>query len=308
MQSGPQAVAQKTGHSKARFADPQGQRGFIPAILEWRQASTIGLLEQEMLSAGDNRRFLGNVVFLLVAVSTILLFGAQKPSKNPRPYEFFARRGTNFWQRVYTEERSVRVFSPSRDKVIVAEYDPNPPEWPQMRVHVEAFGKKFSTSIGKQVNCEVLWAPDSKAFFVSYSEGGLVGFYRTEVYYVEENGLRRTEPTNQVEDEASSWMKRFKCDPREDFREPPNLVGISWLGDSTRLLLAAQIATHSVCDSYGTFRAYQIELPEGTVTKQYDQIQAKRKFWNEMGFELRAAQDSCVRNPKSCEIPSNHGR
>lgn len=44
------------------------------------------------------------------------------------------------------------------------------------------------------MNAEVKWSPDSKAFFLTYSDGGSVGSYHVKVVYVLEAGIRIVEP------------------------------------------------------------------------------------------------------------------
>jgi hypothetical protein len=120
------------------------------------------------------------------------------------------------------------------------------------------------------------------------------------VHYVDENGIRTIEPTKQV-------TRAFLSHPRRCFEsEDPNIGGIMWIDDSSKLLVAAETLPHSNCDGLGTFRAYDIKLPSGEILKSYGQLDAKKEFWNHLGQELRGADDDCVRNPKSCEIPQLH--
>ena len=229
-----------------------------------------------------------------MALATPLSIESQPAKK----HEFFARKGVNFWQRIFAGMNEIRVPSPDGLHAIVAERKDDG----EMLVHVLVRGKRIDTYIGSQVNCEVGWAPDSKAFFVTYSEGGLVGFYSVDVYYIESSRLRVLRTGKHVEKDYWVWMKPIAC----GWPDGPNIVAIKWIEDSSRLLVAAQIPPHSVCDSFGTFKVYEIALPDARIVKRYEQIEAKKLFWQDMGFELRAANDECIRNPKSCQIAGNH--
>jgi hypothetical protein len=150
------------------------------------------------------------------------------------------------------------------------------------------------------VGPEVLWAPDSNAFAETYSSEGAVGLFHVLIYNIRPNGLTITEPTNSV-------TKEFLSHPRRCFfPENPNIAAIEWINGSSELLVAAETLPHSNCDDMGTFRAYIIQLPSGNIVKEYNQLQAKKLFWRHLGEELRAADDDCVRNPKSCWIPQLH--
>lgn len=103
----------------------------------------------------------------------------------------------------------------------------------------------------------------------------------------------------------TDFLKHYpKCfDP-----EIPNLAGISWINGSKNLLIAAQILPHSNCDMMGTYSVYEIQLPSGKIIKKYTQLEAKKRFWNLLGPELRNADDECFTKPGSCQIPMLHGK
>jgi hypothetical protein len=162
-------------------------------------------------------------------------------------------------------------------------------------VFVEAFGHEFSTTIGDYVNAEVGWSPDSAAFFLTYSDGGNIGTYHIQIFYVTVSGLRMIEPMKD---------RRRLLTPNCFEPEWANVAAIKWTGsDSSSLLIAAEVPPHSSCASMGTFRAFEIGLPGGNVLAEYDQIAAKKSFWRDLGVELRNADDTCIRNPERCVPP-----
>lgn len=160
-------------------------------------------------------------------------------------------------------------------------------------------GKRIRLFEG-DVDPEVLWSPDSKAFAETYSDGGAVGTFHVIIYYVEKNQLRTIEPTAAV-------TKEFLSHPRVCFEpEDPNIGAIKWIKDSSEILVAAETLPHSNCDNLGTFRAYIIRLPSGDILGSYGQIEAKKLFWKHLGVELRNADDECILKPGSCDIPQLH--
>jgi hypothetical protein len=161
-------------------------------------------------------------------------------------------------------------------------------------VELAANGTSYST-IGYWVNGEAAWAPDSKAFFITYSDGGNVGTYHVKIFYMTDSDPRVVEP---IPDGSTLFQ------PRCFSPEPPNVGAIKWMGGSSRsLLIAVEVPPHSSCASMGTFEAFEIELPSGKVISHYNQLTAKKLFKSDLGDELLGADDSCIRKPQSCVPP-----
>ena len=163
-------------------------------------------------------------------------------------------------------------------------------------VTVRAKGREYTTDIGAWVNAEAAWSPDSKAFFVTYSDGGNVGTYHVEIFYVESTGLRIVEPVPSGE--------KLLVPTCYGGTETPNVGAIKWMGkDASRLLIAVEVPPHSSCASMGTFKAFEIAIPDGSVLASYGQLQAKKRFRQELGAELLGANDVCVQKPEECDPP-----
>ncbi len=72
------------------------------------------------------------------------------------------------------------------------------------------------------------------------------------------------------------------------------------------MILVAEIMLHSNCDSFGTFKAYEVDWRARRITRTFDQIEAKRLFGRSMGIELRNAPNECIRSPRRCWVSTNH--
>jgi hypothetical protein len=167
-----------------------------------------------------------------------------------------------------------------------------------MLLTVAASTKHFKAKVQGSVGSELAWSPDSKAFFLTYSDAGLDGEYFTVVFYVSGRGLRKVNPSLVVK-------RAFGHAVCSGGPIPANVVGVAWMEGSHRLLIAAQVPPLSICDSYNTFKVFELALPTVTVAKSYGQIAAKQSFWSFLGRELRDAPDKCVTDPKSCQVPDN---
>ncbi len=200
---------------------------------------------------------------------------------------------------VWTKEcrQGYSIWSPDKSKRILIQCDG---KREYSRIEVQAFNKKFDTEIGLMVNSEVAWAPDSKSFFVTYSEGGNVGTYQIQVYRFHDGKMDVILPAKRVlADAIRNYPMCFD-------KGTPNLGAIAWTKNSEQLLVAAEVLPHSNCDNMGTFTAYEIRVPSGEILRKVDQIETKRLFKEHLGTELRNAVDSCFSNPKECLIPQLH--
>lgn len=189
--------------------------------------------------------------------------------------------------------------SPDGRNAVAVTFGSSKRESYKLLLSVRAGHTRITREAGQGIGGEILWSPDSKAFFLTSSDEGANGRFRTRLYLVGAYGVRLVDVNRVIE---AAFGQPVAC----GWPERPNVVAVAWLGSSTRLLVAAQILNHSNCDSFGTFKLYEIALPGVTIVKSYDQISAKRRYGVELGQELLAARDDCVRRPNSCWVPSNH--
>jgi hypothetical protein len=162
--------------------------------------------------------------------------------------------------------------------------------WPY-RVWLTRNGKNYALRFGTYVESEVAWSPDSRAFFVTYSDGGAIGTFHVLVYRVDNNGVHKSEP-------ISNREKSFRPDCITG--DYPNIGAIQWGEDSSTLIIAVEVPPHSGCVDMGTFKAFEISLADGKHLKEYDQLEAKRVFAKTLGVELQNADDGSSSKPKSC--------
>jgi len=208
----------------------------------------------------------------------------------------FSANAVSLWDLNVPQRRT--LISPDHLKRIVV-YERAKGNPTSEEVFITVGGKRIQLFAG-QVDPEVLWSPDSKAFADTYSDAGAVGTFHVVIYYVEKDRLRAIEPTAKV-------SKEFLSHPRACFEpEDPNIGAIKWIKNSSEILVAAETLPHSNCDNMGTFRAYAIRLPTGDIVKSYGQIEAKKLFWKYLGVELRGADDDCILKPGSCYVPQLH--
>jgi hypothetical protein len=146
---------------------------------------------------------------------------------------------------------------------------------------------------------EISWSSDSKAFFVTQTEGGGGMGYRTYVFFVDENSVKKVDVSRPVE-LAHGYSKQ--C----EIKIYPNVVAIAWLEGSSRLLLAAETVPVSICKCAGAFKAYEVKLPENTIIQTFSQSETKRLFPRLLGCELRDAEGKCSIDPVDQRLKTNN--
>jgi hypothetical protein len=153
-----------------------------------------------------------------------------------------------------------------------------------IRYTVIVGSRRFSTQLPGW-NAEISWSPDSSAFAVTETEGGGGIGCEAYIFRIREQGLQEINLSPLV---AKAFGSPAKC----EVPVAPNIAFISWL-DSRRVLVAAEVVPASICKCMGMFAAYEISLPEASITHRYSQSEAKKKFWSLLGCELRDADDGC---------------
>ena len=185
-----------------------------------------------------------------------------------------------------------------RRKVSIRVTDDNASDFPS-EIRVKTPNGSLLGQINFGLNAQVLWSPDSKAFAITGSSDGGNGQYHTDVFLLRPGKLVKVPLTGLIE---RAFGHPVKC----AWPESPNVVAVRWLKDSKALLVAAQIINHSNCDSNGTFKGFAVDTQTAQVIRSYGQLDVKRLFPGDLGPWLKDAEDSCITDPKSCYVSTDH--
>ena len=213
----------------------------------------------------------------LLLVATIAALAQEKTSCDlSGPHTLFSRRAS-------TIERG-DIKSPDGRKVLSVTR-----VWKPLQsdgsVHftVKSGGKSYSTHLAG-FDAEISWAPDSSAFAVTQTEGGGGVGVRVYIFYVGTDGLRKLAISAPVEKAFNAYLK---C----EVPALPNTGFVTWLAGAQRVLVAAEVVPVSICGCSGSFKLYELHLPDLRIVKTYDQDLAKKRFADVLGCELRDAED-----------------
>ena len=209
----------------------------------------------------------------------------------------YSRQAVDLWSHVAGNSQPFKVLSPDKRSLVQARYIEDQDE--KVLLDVSGAIGSIEVDIGHGVDSELLWSPDSESFFVTTSDQGANGSYRLIV-------VGRFGDKLVSRDLTSLIYRQFGHPVRCGWPEAPNVGGITWLGQTRHILVAAEIVAHSNCDSYGTFKAYEVDPARMQVIRSYGQLETKQKFGKFLGDELKNAPDECIRDPKSCYVPVNH--
>lgn len=210
----------------------------------------------------------------------------------------FGRNAVSIWERLFVRGANGRTLlvSPNGHSRLRARQILATGEVEEDRLLIDLSGAvgRHDIPLIAGVGAEAIWNPGADAVLLSASGGGLNGMY--DLLLIDRRGVRNLAP---------AIRRRFGHPVRCDYPEPPNVAGIDWLPNGN-LLAAAETVHHSICDSFGTFKAYEVDPARMRIVREYDQIEAKRRFRALLGWELVDAPDRCVRRPADCRVADGY--
>jgi hypothetical protein len=132
-----------------------------------------------------------------------------------------------------------------------------------------------------------------------------MGGYHALLVSFRDGAVRVSEPTKEIDRDFFAYFKRLGLTCmgglESKFGIGTNFYPIRWF-DSSHALIAVEIVSHDICDCFGSFRAYKVDLPSGKILQAFDQAQVKKEFAAELGRYLAGApNDNWDHDPKSCE-------
>jgi hypothetical protein len=111
-----------------------------------------------------------------------------------------------------------------------------------------------SRSIGIDSLSEILWAPDSKAFAITSSDGGWVGTWTVTVHW---RDGRTTNP-------SKAALQRFKREFPMCPDEFPNVAAVGWAQSSRNLRVLVEMPCRSSCPQMCKFRGFVVDSNQRT--------------------------------------------
>jgi hypothetical protein len=115
----------------------------------------------------------------------------------------------------------------------------------------------------------IKWAPDSKAFFIMWSNGGMVGGYDVRVFTVDGDTVTSV-PTLRLA--KKDFERRHYCRARGN-----NYYALQWVDGSNALDVMTEVYPTSDCGKdLGHDEGYRVDTRHGTILKRYTLAELKQ--------------------------------
>ena len=127
---------------------------------------------------------------------------------------------------------------------------------------------------------EVLWAPDSLAFVVNASDGGVVGTWDAYLYSVADGAEPTARDLRRLVESQTQGIARCTTD------EVLNLGAIGWREKSRELLVLAEVPPHSSCQNPGAIFGFRVSVQDWKVLERIPETQVRSAWAQFLGPRL----------------------
>lgn len=221
----------------------------------------------------------------------------------PRKPAIWARRATTFTRichaGAYRECKPTTIPAPDGKGTVEVHYFKSGESLLASLTVKAPGGKARTTKIEGEDwgDVELLWASDSKAFFVNGAAGGYYGGW-VYVYILEDQDLEPRPFNDAVQRDMVVQFPPCKADGHEDFcadieKNPSSISvnGIAWVKGSSALIVMAEIPCSGtyggiMCQVLG----YELAVPSGEILRRIDAKHFKAEWQTSMAFKFRVPE------------------
>ncbi len=150
------------------------------------------------------------------------------------------------------------------------------------KLRMPAGTKNFSLETWREFG----WAPDSKTFYLTHSEGASTG-YSVDVYRLDQGRISRLPHIDRlVRKDFNRHHSCWERTPRGWVGNDPNVAGVLWVKDSTELLLVAEVPPIGICEDSEYFGGYSISITSGEIVARYSPRELMTRWGKILGERL----------------------
>jgi len=195
------------------------------------------------------------------------------------------------------ECKPLKIFSPDRKSFVQISYVPNPrdPSLERVTLTVVREGKLLgSADPPGTVEDEILWAPDSKAFFINGNNNANTD-YHLIVYRLEKAGVTVFKPaTDALQDMVHSFppcrAKNAMDNCKARASDPGGYIGIAgldWIEGSSAVVVMAEVSESSeVGGILGQVLGYELEVSTGRILRRMEPKEFARRWQHSMAWKF----------------------
>jgi hypothetical protein len=189
--------------------------------------------------------------------------------------------------------KSVRVPSPDGKNVIEIRYRAAK-DTRLAYLHVtQSNGATHDVEAPGDTTDEILWAPDSRAFFVNGGENAYSGFF-VQVYRLGESQPRIVKVTRQAQADMVKMFPPCKAAKHDEVickrteKDPEfNISGVGWSNGSTSIRLFAEVPCSS---AYGGIMCqvagYEVQVSDGRILHKLSPHEIKTEWQKSMAWRV----------------------
>jgi len=148
-------------------------------------------------------------------------------------------------------------------------------------VRVDGHVRHLDRDVGVGWPAEIAWAPDSKAFFITQTEGRLEGPWSSRVFLVERGMVRVVDPARDV-------VARFGAQSPCAGADAPNAVAVAWLDGGRQVLVVTEVSPQANCPRTSKLAGWIVAMPSGRVERELTGDALKREYRRLLGPRLVA--------------------
>jgi hypothetical protein len=146
-------------------------------------------------------------------------------------------------------------------------------------------GEQMLEGLNTLPNPEILWAPHGRAFTVTDSAQGVVGWWRTHLYLLDEADKPVPQDINAL---VAPWYKTFAACK---YHENANFFAGAWLDGGEELLIVIAAPDHSTCTNMGHFSGLRVSLPRWVVAEAISEEDLVKRYGDKLGQWFRAVPE-----------------
>jgi hypothetical protein len=243
----------------------------------------------------------GLVAFNL-SIALLLVCAAPASTGDPIPNKpIWSKKGTTFPVGCDTPSfnacRFLRILSPNAKSVVEISYDKPTANYPGIaiaKIQVKTDGKLVGEVLPVgTVEPELVWSPDSKGFFINGNDNGY-GDDHLAVHLLDAPNLGPGYISGEVEEDmVRSFPPCLAKGPPDNCAEIAadrdyfGMVGLDWIGDSSRMVVMAQVICSSsmggiMCEVLG----YELEVPSGKILRRMESKEFAKRWKRSMAWKF----------------------
>jgi len=189
-----------------------------------------------------------------------------------------------------------KIISPDGNSYVQVEYKRNPGNEDSLVDLSVVSGGKALGAVGMPgfVEDEVLWSPDSKAFFINGNNNANTD-YHVYVYLLRDSGLTIVDPLHHaLKDMIRTFPACRALNPYEhceDVVEHPSdwvgVAGIDWVNGSSSIVVMLEMNESSMVGGIlGQVLGYEIEIPTGKILRRMEAKDFARRWQHSMAWKF----------------------